>query len=135
MVADRASPFEVSVDSTHPSDDARMRAVLRVLDRLGFDSEASEVEGRWRGILAAGPGVRDRTYSDVFADDLLDALADTVIAGCAALGLVEYDDRVHSDTSVLRLVNEAWHRVFSDPVAYAAWEEEILRDRWSAWGA
>jgi hypothetical protein len=49
------NPFETPLlaVTTHPADDARMRAILAGLRLIGFEQEAAEVEKRWKDLIVS----------------------------------------------------------------------------------
>jgi hypothetical protein len=119
---------------THPPDDARMQVALKMLEILGMPERAASIGALWEEALLITGATRNAEYSRMFPEDLLEALARNVHAGCAQLGLRAYDTQISSECDVARVANQAWERLLEHPAGYAAWERERLaacRPIWS----
>jgi hypothetical protein len=116
-------PFEVPLlgPSSHPADDARMRAILFGLEAVGFAAAAASVENKWRELLSHHDAEPEPEYHRCYPDDLLRKVAAHALAGVRAIGcrLAEPStaDPVHS------ALNGAWDEFWRSPEAFADWEK------------
>lgn len=134
MTQPESTFYSLDLRATHPADDARMRACLKLLERRGFETEATALGFVWTEMITssgetAGPG-----YDDAYPESLLVDLARRVDEGCEKLNLRAYDPSMDPDVDIPKLANEAYRRLIVDPPAYFAWEKATLADRWKAWG-
>lgn len=126
-------PFSVPLvsSSSHPSDDARMRAILLTLERIRFSEDATKIAGAWK-IATTGLGYREEPeYRLCYPDTLLLRLVEAAVRGTQELGI-----KFASPTKIgatARLLNEAWKRFWSDPSGFSEWEKvaaKKLLDQW-----
>jgi len=116
-------PFHVenSPVSTHPSDEARMYAILEALTQLGYSKEAANIEEKWRQLLAVGGYRSNSDYERCFAKSLLKMIAKEAVGGYHRMGCrpssSQAGSRIHD------ILNEAWNQFWSDPKHYATWEQ------------
>ena len=116
------NPFEtplVSV-STHPADDARMRTVLMMLARTGFDTEMKLIEQGWQDFVEV-MGYRPMAeYSQAYPDYLLSKIVTAAQEGIEGAGLVT----AKPDTlkPIAGLLNSAWQEFWRATEDYQAWE-------------
>jgi hypothetical protein len=116
-------PFEVPLlgPSSHPADDARMRAILFGLEAAGFAGEAASVAGKWRELLSHHDAEPEPEYHRCYPDDLLRKVAAHALSGVRAIGcrLAEpaTADPVHS------ALNGAWVEFWRSPETFADWEK------------
>src|SRR6266567_326600 len=117
-------PFEVetSPDSTHPPDEARMFILLESLTRLNYGTLASEIESRWKELIAARNFKKNAEYELCFPKDVLKRFVEE-----AALGYRAMNCRCSSPNSgnkIHDLLNEAWAKFWKTPKQYADWESQ-----------
>jgi hypothetical protein len=121
------NPFEVATSrsSSHPADDARMRAMLVTLARGGFEQEASSISGRWSSFISNVGVNPEPEYHRCFPGALLDRIVDLALSGIKATGL-----RIatkHTADHIHTLLNEAWTHFWSDPDGFVEWEKKAVR--------
>ena len=120
-------PFETPLVSTttHPADDARMRAALLMLTALGFDAEAKQIEETWRDYLRIMDYSPAPEYRQCYPDILLSGTVSAAEEGIKGSGVVVAEP----DTLVpgVALLNDAWQEFWQAPEDYQAWETEKLK--------
>ncbi len=119
---------QVYIDSpSHPSDEARMRAIFYLLDKMGHAKELAEIKSSWDDFLNAAGNAPPPNYSFVFPQQFLEELADNVLAGCKSIDLNSYAEQqgLHGN-SVSRILNDAWEKLFNDPAGFREWEKQQI---------
>jgi len=127
LVAKRgANPFEVPLSalSSHPADDARMRAMLYALRSAGFNDESSQVLWRWQSFLAESGVKPEPEYHRCYPDTILQTIAEHAKQGLARtqvrIATPNTSDPVHS------LLNQAWDLFWTAPDSYVSWERKAV---------
>ena len=110
--------------STHPSGEARIRAILAMLKKIGLDDDCNVIQGQWLRYLSTTGAKKPMEYDHCYPDALIDSLAREVYDECVKIGLVSYKDQHASgnDVNLLALLNEAWTVLKTNPQGYAGWE-------------
>lgn len=115
----------------HPSDDARMRVLIKGLEILGFDEAANRILTVWESFPLVKHYNPDPDYYYAYPDGLLDEIANTVLQGLqeSQISVISQDKlRELDDDSIIRLLNEAWIRFWANPDEFREWEtNQILR--------
>src|ERR1035437_3390578 len=71
----------------------------------------------------------------VVPDQLIDALAQRVVAGCRQLNIRTYDaPAVAQPDDIVGMVSEGWRRFRSDAVGFLTWQKARLTSLWQALG-
>ena len=78
--------FSHDVATTHPADDARMKAILTGLDLIGFGPECLQVRQRWDELIHVLNQSPDADYHLAFPDPVIDAISVEILQGTKALG-------------------------------------------------
>lgn len=119
-------PFAVPTHAptSHPSDDARMRAVLLLLRSQGFATEADSITTKWEQATQATGEKAEPEYRRCFPDSLLQKLVEQAVMGVAAMDC-RLATRGTTDT-IYAILNEAWSRFWSEPAQYPAWEQDAV---------
>ena len=124
--------FSHHYSTTHPADDARMRAILTGLDLLGLGSEVDQIRRQWEELLAVLNQAQDPDYHLAFPDKLIEAIAVEILEGTRALGcelMTPQNLEKQSNSSVAKLLHQAWNRFWEDPGTYTEWEGQQI-DQW-----
>lgn len=112
---------------THPPDEARMRAVLKMLELTGCGSEIQKILEDWNRLLLIAQNEKPDHYDVLFSDELINSIATNVYNGCADLGLQTYLQQKKNNTRpISQIVNEAWETIRNDPQRYPQWENEQI---------
>ena len=116
--------------STHPSDDARTKAIIDMLNLLGLKSDAAQIEERWHDYVRLTNHSAPFDYALCYPAVLLEKLAKAVFIGCAELGLKPFtsQSQMHSSVNIPILLNEAWQEFLKEPEKYPNWEANRLSE-------
>ncbi len=116
------SPFETPLFSptSHPPDDARMRAILVALNRLGFENDASRIQAAWDEFCQLKEGQSDMDYARAFPAATIDALCDAAFEGFHGLGATPCS--TEDMTEIATCLNQAWSAFWQSPDTYPTWE-------------
>ncbi len=119
-------PFHVPIMmiSSHPADDARMRAMLFALSDSGFLTEATTINGRWHELLTQTGAKTEPEYHRCFPNDLLRRVSQHARSGVEAVGCrlatPTTSDPIHT------ALNAAWSQFWSNPEGFVEWERESV---------
>jgi hypothetical protein len=115
---------------THPADEARAAAILLILEKLGFQGEAAEIDNAWGELVGLAGQPKPQGFDLAYPGVLLSQLADGVAKGCRQVGLVAADPKTayagNPTTPVTGVVNSAWLRFRQQPEKFAGWEQAAL---------
>jgi hypothetical protein len=132
LVAKRgANPFEIpfSGSSSHPADDARMRAMLCALRITGFSEESLQILRRWQAFLAQSGVKAEPEYHRCYPETILQTIAEHARQGLAEtqirIATPRIADPIHS------LLNGAWDMFWKAPDTYVAWEKKAITELFS----
>ena len=121
-------PFETPMmfESTHPADDARMRAALMMLAATGFDAERKLIEEAWRDLIEIMGYRPTAEYRQAYPEPLLSEIVSTAQEGIVGTGVVTA--KPDALTPIVDLLNSAWRKFWRAPKDYQAWEAAQLDD-------
>ena len=113
----------------HPSDEARMCAILFMLEVLELHEEVEILRNSWLSFLPLIPKTIPGDYRYFFHEPLLRSLAEHIMAGCQSIGLASYTEQLSAGRKpVSAWLNEAWEQVRKDPEGYEAWEQAVVNE-------
>jgi len=123
-------PGPDDVEATHPSDDARLRGIVNMLDVLDLETDARQIEQRWGDYVTLTGHNAPQDYALCYPPSLLEHLAQLVYQECTSIGLKAYTEQppASGDTNILILINDAWNEFLMKPDEYLQWEEEHLAE-------
>lgn len=118
----------IYIDSpSHPSDEARMRAVFQMLEITGQGTDAMRIKDSWHKFLAATANPIPSDYKFIFPDHLIEHLANNVLEGCKAIGLNDYESQVTEfGKPISKILNDAWEVILKDPAQFDEWEAKAI---------
>ena len=115
-------PFETPLTfvSTHPADDARMRAMQLMLTANGFDGEVKRIDAAWRDFVVIMGYKVEPEYRQCYPEELLSRIVSATKEGVEGTGVVT----AKPDTlaPIVDLLNSAWQEFWRAPEDYQAWE-------------
>lgn len=120
--------------SDHPADEARLRGIVAVLQRVGDDAAQARVRDVWERYRTMSGETQPSDYEVCYPQELINSLAERVVDGCRSLGLRGVNDTPATPDALLALINEAWERFQADPEHYGDWEYARLRALWEDLG-
>lgn len=124
--------FSPSLGETaeHPADEARFRGMLSVLRLLNLEDECAQLAELWAEYLAITRETKANEYDVCYPEDLISALAHSVVDGCRSIGLRSFQEMGQSTASISSLLNAAWIEFHRDPDGYGGWERAHLEQLW-----
>ncbi|MCZ7632997.1 MAG: hypothetical protein M5U20_05890 [Phycisphaerales bacterium] len=122
-------PFDVAqhYPSSHPADDARMKAMLAALSACGFNDEATVISSRWTSLATASGFRPEPEYHRCFPVSVLNALASHAKNGVEQMRC-RLALKGSLDGPVRLTLNSAWAEFWADPNCYAQWEQQAVRE-------
>ena len=122
------NPFETPLlaVTTHPADDARMRAILAGLRLIGFEQEAAEMEKRWKDLIVSLGASPEPEYQRCFPTHILTLLSEKALQSIEAMGCRIASPATHDP--VHTALNQAWREFWQAPALYAAKERKLMED-------
>lgn len=116
----------IGVGQTHPPDAARMTAILEGLTLVGFETEASEIEQKWKNFLAASSSKLTPEYQRCFPRTLLKLVAETVLEATKSLNCRIASPQTEGE--IHNIFNLAWREFWLKPKEYVQWETQTISD-------
>ena len=116
-------PFNYSMKK-HPSDSARMDAMLYALRLAEFTDEATRIQAHWLELLKAIRVEPDGAHGRCYREHLIKRIVE-----CALEGVQGIKCRIaqrNTTGEVHELLNEAWERFWSAPSGYVEWERQAV---------
>lgn len=114
---------------SHPSDEARMRGIFYMLEKMGHNQEVIQLKKSWQEFLTATNNPIPANYNYIFPQHIIEQLADNVLAGCQAIDLTIYNDQIKKfGNPISKILNDAWHELFNNPNGFKQWEEERINE-------
>ena len=113
----------------HPPDEARMRAILLMLDLLGYTNESLAIKETWEQFLTKTRNSRSEYYDEIFTTEMLESITKNVYEGCKNITLQSYpDQRANNTRAVSLIINEAWAKMKEDPENFHLWESGQIQN-------
>ena len=114
---------------SHPSDEARMRGIFYMLQKMGHSTEEKQIQESWENFLAVTNNPVPSNYASIFPQLIIQQLADFVYDGCKSIGLTVYSEQTSKFSSTItHILNDAWEKIFVSPDAYKQWESQIIKE-------
>ncbi len=124
-----------SIDAEHPSDDARAKAVERMLRKMGCDALAGRIDVKWNELLALAGQVTPQEYALAYPAKLMDDLIDFLFAEYQQAGLIMWRGQTAAGgMQVTELLNVAWEEFEVRPETFAAFERQKVEELKRAFG-
>lgn len=118
-------PGPENLNSTHPSDNARLQGIVEMLILLKERDETSQLKARWNEYLALIGDSPPQDYALCYPTRILKSLAQHIYDGCKAIGLKAFSEQVpiSGNQTISNLLNDAWREFLAKPQEYRTWEE------------
>lgn len=112
------------VQSNHPANEARMRAIFCMLRLTGHNKVLKQIEESWEDFLrniSVRPSIN---YQDIYPQQFIDQLAQSVLEGCQNIALRSYADQLNLGAAPVSLaINQAWEIIHTPNEDFKTWEE------------
>jgi len=113
----------------HPSDEARMRGIFIMLEKMKLSDDLDELNKTWEEFVKLIKYSIVDHYEFHFPQELIVSLADEVYDGCVNIGLVSYIDQVKEMNRPISLIlNEAWQKIREKSNDYESWENKTVEE-------
>lgn len=114
---------------SHPSDEARMRAVFYMLRKLGHVDEVAKIEGSWQTFLRTTSNPIQSNYAYIFPQPIIEELANSVFDGCKSIDLRVYSEQVEIyGNPISKMLNDAWDTLLNSPQQFKEWEKAQIEE-------
>lgn len=133
--ADHGSSKIFDYSDTHPANEARMRIIILMLEKLGLHDEKRDIESAWQVFMRDTEIFRPPVYRMLFPDKLLKLIIDEFfdfydnadLAPCTELTGTE-------DTPIADLLNEAWTNAQAHPETFNRYETNAVNGLYNKFG-
>lgn len=121
-------PFETPLifESTHPADDARMRAMLIMLTKIGFKEEMKLIEKAWQDFVKIMDHDSTVEYQQCYPEPMVTRIVSEAKEGIEGTGVVTA--KPDALKPIVGLLNSAWQEFWRAPEDYQAWETAQFDD-------
>jgi hypothetical protein len=125
--------FEYS--QSHPADEARMRIIILMLEKLGLTNDKNEVEAAWKIFLKDTEVFKPNDYPLLYPQKLLQQIVDEFFTFYQNADLVSYPELTGKGTnSVSQLLNDAWSNAQTNSTDYFNYETNSIANLKSSYG-
>ncbi|UYQ93805.1 hypothetical protein MKQ68_01685 [Chitinophaga horti] len=120
---------------SHPADEARMRLIILMLNKLGLRKEKAEIEAAWQVFLnETNPQVPNH-YTLLFPNQLLQLVIDEFFAFYQNADLASHPELIAAGhSSVSAVLNEAWQQAQTNSANYYKHETDAINDLRTSFG-
>lgn len=125
--------FEYS--QSHPADEARMRIIILMLEKLGLNDDKNKVEAAWKVFLKDTEVFKPNDYPLLYPQKLLQQIVDEFFVFYQNADLVSYSELVAKGAnSISQLLNDAWSSAQNNPSDYFNYETNSIAGLKSSYG-
>lgn len=119
--------FEYS--QSHPADEARMRIIILMLEKLGLTDAKLKVEAAWKIFLKDTEVYKPNDYSLLYPQKLLQHIVDEFFVFYQNADLASYSElNAQGKNSISQLLNDAWHNAQANPGDYFNYETTAVNN-------
>ena len=118
-------PYEtpLTFETTHPADDARMRAVLEMLRSSGaFKNQADAIAAAWREFVGIMGYRAPAEYVQCYSDGQIASIVAAVRQGVEGIGVQLAGGTGNGKIRIL--LDDAWKEFWQSPTTYQEWENQ-----------
>lgn len=120
---------------SHPADEARMRIIIMILEKLDLHQDAGEVQAAWDVFLQDTEHFKPNNYDLVFPDGLLQMLVDEVYQFFHNADLASYPElKRRTPKAICEILNDAWQHAKDNPGAYQQFEQDRILELKASFG-
>ena len=114
---------------SHPADEARMRIIILMLEKLGLAEEKKAVLEAWDLFLKDTLVFVPNDYSLLFPQHILELIVEEFYAFYQNADLASYPELIKKgNASIAHLLNEAWHNAQTNPLGYYSYETDATNE-------
>lgn len=125
--------FEYS--QSHPADEARMRIIILMLEKLGLTDDKNRVEAAWEVFLKDTKVFKPNDYPLLYPQKLLQQIVDEFFDFYQNADLVSYSELVAKGAnSISQLLNDAWSSAQNNPSDYFDYETNSVAGLKASYG-
>lgn len=114
----------------HPSDESRMRLLLRGLEILGFEDESEKIKQKWNSLPLVIHSSPDSSYQYAYPNDLMEEIANLLLNGMTESNFTiitpEELEKSNQET-IISILNAAWIQFWENPDTFRQWEENAIQ--------
>lgn len=119
--------FEYS--QSHPADEARMRIIILMLEKLGLTTDKNQVESAWNVFLKDTAGFKPSNYALLYPQKLLQQIVDEFFTFYQNADLASHLELIKKGNgSISKLLNDAWNTAQTNPTGYYAYEIDSINN-------
>jgi hypothetical protein len=114
--------------NNHPYNEARMRAIFKILELTGHSKEVVIIKKSWDHFLVIIQKIKPTFYDAILPDELIEILTENVFKGCKNIALISYAEQLAKSTlPVSKVINDAWDYVRRYPEGFSKWEKTQIQ--------
>jgi len=122
--------YDNRLDSLHPSDESRMRAILAVLRQMEHEDPAFRIARKWDEYIALTGDTETTDYRLCYPETLISSLVNYTLDICRDLGVRPFTDSISDKAkpNIIALLDNAWEIFLSSPESYPGWESQQIAE-------
>lgn len=117
--------FEYS--ESHPADEARMRIIILMLEKLQLTDDKNKVEAAWKIFLKDTEVFKPANYSLLYPQKLLQQIVDELFVFYQNADLASYVE-LQGNSSIAHILNNAWNIAQSDSINFSSFEANAITE-------
>ncbi|HWY36559.1 MAG TPA: hypothetical protein VNX68_18090, partial [Nitrosopumilaceae archaeon] len=112
--------------TSHPPDEARMKAMFYGLEMIGFSGSKKEIEAKWEEFKGITGQKKDPEFTIAVPDKLLKLAAEYCLVGTREIKCEIA--KADSTKKVYQLLNSSWQQFWLDPGNFHEFEKKALAE-------
>lgn len=112
--------------TSHPPDEARMKAIDIALRLIKCVKEADEIKAKWEEFKDIIGQKQSTEFPIAIPEKLLSQAAELCQIGTKEVGCEIYDP--NQDKKVSKLLNSSWQEFWKSPDLFVDWEKQMVKD-------
>lgn len=112
---------------THPADEARMRLILMMLEKMNVSNP--EITKCWEEFYLEISTKKPPIYDEIYPDHILKHLIDEIYSNFLNADIIPYNNYNDGKPKLIaHYLNEAWEHSRNSPSTFGAYEEEVVQE-------
>ncbi len=113
---------------SHPADEARTRAIIHMMNQMGYNDESNKVLSSWNSFKQVILYQKITCYDSIYSENLLLKLTDIVFSFCQDIDLYMYKPQINGETKTIsQWLNEAWEISINKGADFPEWERNSIK--------